>query len=160
VGKFLLVEPRSDPIFDYYGRPLTTSGQQLYKYWAPSVAGWHDANDVVQQPEPPATPVVYPSSVHQFSYGVSYEKTNDWVQKNPKRAITEIMNKAHKEEPEMIGPPYAIVHVISRKSGLPKIKWISKGVCPSWTEDTDYENSIAKMVIDQRNKSAGGPHMK
>jgi hypothetical protein len=114
------------------------------------VAGWHDANDVIEQPLSPTPHFVYPSSIHQFSYGVSYEKTDDWVQKNPRQALEEIMSKAHLEEPEMIGPPYAIVHVTSRKSGLPKIQWISKGVCPGWTETIDYENSIAKMVKDTK----------
>jgi hypothetical protein len=149
VGKFLLVEPQSAPIVDDYGRPvITSSGKQLYRYWAPSVFNWHDANDV----PPLASSLVYPSSVHQFAYGVSYERTNAWIQKNPRRALTEILSKAHQEEPETIGPPYAIVHVISRKPGLPKIKWVSKGACPGWTENIDYEHSIAKLVKDQTNQ--------
>jgi hypothetical protein len=157
VGKVLTVVPQSTPIVDNNGTPITISGKHWYKYWAPSVAGWHVANDVTEQPLPPAAPLVYPSSVHQFAYGVSYEKPDAWVQKNPRQALQEILSKAHLQEPEMIGPPYAIVHVTSRKSGLAKIKWVSKGVCPGWTESIDYEHSIVKLVQDMRNQKLNAP---
>jgi hypothetical protein len=157
VGKVLLVEPQSTPIVDNNGTPITISGKHWYKYWAPSVAGWHDANDVIEQPLPPAAPLVFPSSIHQFAYSVSYEKTDAWVQKNPRRALEDIMSKAHQEEPEIIGPPYAVVHVTSRESGSPKIKWVSKGVCPGWTETIDYEHSIAKLVKDMKNRERDAP---
>lgn len=146
-GKILLVVPQSSPEIDSYGK-------RSYKYWAPSIAGWHDANDFFLQPVPPAPSIVYPHSVNEFSYLVSYDKTDSWVQKHPRKAITEILNKAHIETPENIGPPYSIVHVIMKKFGPPKIKWVSKGVCPKWTESISTENSLVKLRDEQRAQKA------
>jgi hypothetical protein len=143
VGKVLLVAPQSVPMTD----PRIGT---YYKYWAPSLFGWHPANDATEQTDPP---IRFPPSVHEFTYLVSYAKTDAWVQKHPKQALTEILQQAHREKPESIGPPYAIVHVILRKSKSSKIKWVSKGVCPGWSESTRQENTLLQLRDELRQKS-------
>ena len=100
---------------------------------------------------PPPAPFVCPASIHQFAYGVSYEKNERLGTKKPKQTIKKLWIRLIRKR-LIRSAPYAIVHVTSQKSGLPKIKWISKGVCPGWTENTNYEHSIAKIIIDQRNQ--------
>jgi len=79
-GTILLVTPQSEPIRSgLYGIS--------YKYWAPSVFGWHPVEDAVQSAIPPNPPIKVPPSIHEFSYLVSYSKTDDWVRKHPKRRL-------------------------------------------------------------------------
>ncbi len=87
IGKALVVQPASDRI--------PNESDTRYKYWAPSLFGWHPANDIFPTPKPPLPRLIYPPSVHQFAYLVSYGRTDDWVQKNPDRAIREILRKGH-----------------------------------------------------------------
>jgi hypothetical protein len=141
-GKILLVQPQSDRLID----PILGA---YFKYWARSISGWHSADTAVLTVNSPH-PISYPSSVHELAYPVSYSKTDAWVQKHPKQALIELLQQGHRGKPEEIGPPYAIVHVIWRKSGPPKIDWVSKGKCPGWTETIDRENSLVRLREKQR----------
>jgi hypothetical protein len=149
-GKILLVQPQSDLI----GSP---GFLKYYKYWAPSTLNWHPANDVSPQPPPPLPPISFPPSIHQFSYLVSYTRTDDWVQKHPKQAIAELLEKGHEEQPLNIGPPYSIVHVITRKSSPAQIKWVAKGNCPGWSETILNKDSLIQLRDKLREAKRANP---
>jgi hypothetical protein len=142
-GTILKVEPQSEPVNSFIHR-------NAYKYWAPSTYGWHPVEYAGESAAPPKPATVLPPSIHEFAYVVSYSRTDEWVRKNPKSAITEILKQAHSEEPEMIGPPYVIVHVMLRKSKLPKVKWVSKGVCPGWSETLHPETALVHLRDEMR----------
>ncbi len=146
IGKALVVQPASDRI--------PNESDTRYKYWAPSLFGWHPANDIFPTPKPPLPRLIYPPSVHQFAYLVSYGRTDDWVQKNPDRAIREILRKGHSQEPHTVGPPYVIVHVVAGNKG-PKVKWISRGLCPSWSLDFKPDDFLLHFRAEQRKQRPG-----
>jgi hypothetical protein len=145
-GTVLLVAPQSDlvknQLFETY-----------YRYWAPSLFGWHPVETADEQPSPPQPAITLPPSIHEYTYLVSYTKTDDWVRKHPKQAITEILQQAHRESPEGIGPPYAIVHVTLKKPKLPKVKWVSKGVCQGWSDSVYPTNTLVQMRDELREKN-------
>ncbi len=149
VGKVLLVQPQSDEKKELSGT--------YYMFCAPSNLGWHAANDVIQQASQPHTVISFPPSVHEFTYLGSYTKTDAWVQKHPKQAMKEILQQAHREDPDDVGPPYAMVHVISRKSNVSKIKWVSKGVCPGWTENVYKEKTLVQIREEMRKQQPSNP---
>jgi hypothetical protein len=144
-GKILLVAPESIPIQDQL---LGT----LYRYWAPSLFGWHPVETADELARPPRPAIILPPSIHEFTYLVSYPKTDAWVQEHPRQAITEILEQAHREQPEDIGPPYAIVRVSLRRSKLPKVKWISRGVCQGWSETVYGEKTLVQLRDEMRAK--------
>ena len=140
-GEVLLVEPQSGRVFP----------NSLYKYGARAVFGWHPADQLPY----PSYPVIHTApSIHQLSYMVSYGKSEAWVQLHPKETIVEMLTEGHKEHQEEIGPPYAIVHVIVRKSQAPKVKWVSKGVCPQWSESVDPSAKTLIQLRDELRKHA------
>ena len=125
-GKILLVQPQSDQLIDPLLGPY-------YKYWAPSIFGWHNVDTAGLGVDSPH-PISYPHSIHELAYPVSYPKADAWVQKHPKQALMEMLQQGHLEMPEEVGPPYVIIHVIWSKSKPPKVKWVSKGKCPGWSK--------------------------
>jgi hypothetical protein len=72
---------------------------------------------------------------------------DEWITKNPAKAIREVLKNAHDGFPNEVGPPYTIVHIRSaRKSSRTadafdgskqriRIDWVEKGACPGWTTD-------------------------
>ena len=142
VGAVLLVEPQSERVPTPYGIK--------YKYWAPPIWGWHPADDAVEIPMPPLDPVHYPKSVHQFTYLTTYERSEQWVQQHPKKAMLEVLMKAHSEQPKSIGPPYSIVHVVTKNRTVPQVKWVIKGKCPGYTETLGKENNLIEARDEER----------
>jgi hypothetical protein len=75
-----------------------------------------------------------PLSVRMFGEQRPYYKPDDWVRTHPQQAMREMFQIAHSEDPNHVGPPYVMVHVIQAMGGgKPRIDWVSKGACPSWT---------------------------
>ncbi len=144
-GKILMVRPQSHEGSLLRGGHL----HKFFKYWAPSVAGWHPAEDIEEEIAPGVRPTVSPS-IHEFSFLTRYDKPDDWVRAHPKQALLEMLDKAHREEPESVGPPYTMVHVVQRKTKLPKVKWVAKGVCPKWTEETYKEGTLFQRRDEMR----------
>ncbi|WP_188760174.1 hypothetical protein [Edaphobacter acidisoli] len=149
-GEVLLVRPESDELTDALGR-------NYYHYSAPSTLGWYPLSDISIKAPSPHFQVSCPASVHEFSYFVPCEKPDPWIQKHPKETLKRLLDQAHRREPETIGPPYTIVRVILRKSRAPKVKWISKGVCPGWSESVDPKYSLIERRDDMRKQRDSNP---
>lgn len=149
-GKVLHVLPESDERTDEFGRIH-------YKYWAPSTLGWHPLNDVYPKAPSPHSRASCPASVHEFSYFAPCEKPDTWIQKHPKETLKRLLVQAHRSDPESIGPPYTIVHVVTMKSKVPLVKWVSKGVCPAWSDNVDPKYSLFDLRDDMRRQRDSYP---
>jgi hypothetical protein len=141
VGKLLISRPDSYEDPDFFGR-------NFYQIGAESV--WQLLSDSHPMLLLSESPLVYPRSVNQFAYAVSYEKTDDWVQAHPQKAIEEILDRGYKERPDQIGPPYSIVHVKIRPSGSSKVEWKLRGSCPKWSNSINADSNLFKLRDDMR----------
>jgi hypothetical protein len=143
LGEALVVMPQSDPL------PAGLPGRTAYRYWAPSTLGWHPIDDPhlhLSQVNPEnGTPISYPASVRMFSYAVSYPKPDTWVRTHPKQALLEMLGLGHAEQPQEIGPPYVLVHVVLHNGKKPITHWKERGVCPSWTEDILPDDMLQRL---------------
>jgi hypothetical protein len=118
LGEVLVVKPQSDPVVDL------RSGTTKYRFSAITYAEWLPIHEF---------PV--PGSVRMLANRVSYDRPDSWVQSHPREALLEMLKRGHEEHKEDIGPPYVLVHVLVSKNQKPRVRWVAKGVCPSWTED-------------------------
>jgi hypothetical protein len=138
-GEVLLVVPKSDLIsVGWMNRPK-------YKYWAPSIFEWHPLADIKPEAMGPHGNITFPGPVRMFGELVTYTKPDAWVQAHPKEAILEMLGLGHTEFPNTIGPPYVLVHITQLKDRKSKIRWVSKGVCPSWAEGFDPRSAQQEL---------------
>ena len=135
-GEVLLVAPESPAI------STDLMHRSKYRYWAPSIWGWHPTIDI--RPEPGGL-ITFPGPARMFGELVTYSKPDTWVQAHPKEAIMEMLGLGHQQFPGTIGPPYVILHVIQAKGRKSKIHWIAKGVCPSWSEQVDPRSAQQEL---------------
>jgi hypothetical protein len=80
-----------------------------------------------------------------LTYPVSYNKPDSWIQDHPKEALLEMLKLGHAEEPELIGPPFVIMHVSRENDHKQKTRWIQRGVCPSWDETVQPESFLREF---------------
>jgi len=132
-GELLQVEPMGQPVSRNW------LGQVQYKYWAPSVSGWHPIQDLRPIVNTPNGIITFPPSVHMFGHPVQYDRPDDWVLLHPQEALTEILKKAHDQDPKGVGPPYTIVHVRKSKTQETGYEFVAKAPCPSWNEGISSE---------------------
>ena len=141
-GRVLNVQPQSDEAIDLFTK--------YYNYSAPATLNWHPVVDLKED--------FLPSSVHEFASQFPYSRSDNWVRSNPQADMVEILTQAHEHEPESVGPPYSIVHVISQKFGPPKIAWITKGVCPGWTTRIITPDKILEFRNEARQQNTSLPN--
>lgn len=141
LGVALVVLPESDPVVD----PLTRT--TMYRNWAPSVLGWHRIDDLHPSFIDPKTKakISSPASIKMLAYRVSHNRPGSWIQDHPRKALLEMLKLGHAEQPELIGPPYVILHVSRQKGHKQEIRWIQRGVCPSWDEKVPSESWLRDL---------------
>lgn len=81
-------------------------------------------------------------SLHQFGRWVRYNRDDAWIQAHPEQALHEVMAQSAQAYPDLVGPPFTILHLgvessssVNGKTTFSlKTTWIEHGNCPSWND--------------------------
>ncbi len=106
-----------------------------YHYVAHLISDWTPIAKIDFGHTDPEHEYKYPPSVRMLVKQVTYDKPDAWVRRHPQKALTEILDIGHQADPNGIGKPYVIVHVVRKQDGGQDVAWLSKSVCPGWSTD-------------------------